>query len=155
MRRSPSRAGGAPRVGPDRAAIDERRLRSVEEPLDVRLRTDRPYPILEVRNPMHRTAYLVMLPEFPSRESALCTCQDFARRGLGTCKHLEAGFRWLRERPDARPLLPPRRGRPRLDAVWREVERRQRAPVDPKEPESSRLRRPGEALFEAVGTRRS
>ncbi len=82
------------------------------------------YPLLEVRNPVHKTAYLVMLPEFPSVGSALCTCTDFARRGLGTCKHIAAAERWLRANPDApsRGRDEPARGDPA--AVWREVDRR-------------------------------
>lgn len=35
-------------------------------------------------------SYRVLLPAFPQREGAQCSCPDFATRGLGTCKHLEA-----------------------------------------------------------------
>src|SRR5271170_920842 len=84
-------------------AVAERRSRAVEEPLDVRLLAQEPFPLLEVRNPLHRTDYRVMLPTFPDRTVALCTCSDFARRGLGTCKHIEAAGRWLERHPNAPP----------------------------------------------------
>lgn len=104
----------------------ERRARSLEEPLDVRLRGREPFPLVEVHNPIHRTAYLVMLPEFPSDAVRLCTCSDFARRGLGTCKHVEAAARWLRLHPTA--PVPPETGArvgpsPRAGA-WEEIDRR-------------------------------
>lgn len=135
-------------AGERRAAVEERRVRAVEEPLDVRLRTAAVYPALEVRNPLHGTVYLVLLPEFPSTEAAFCTCTDFARRGLGTCKHIEAGHRWLRGHPGATPLIPPGR-LPRYGAgVWREIDRRLAALPNDAGPESRRYRRPGRALFE-------
>jgi hypothetical protein len=148
--RTPSRRA-APRAATAierRTAVDERRTRSVEEPLDVRLRSADAYPILEVRNPLHGTAYRVLLPEFPSAASALCTCTDFARRGLGTCKHIEAGVRWLTEHPDAPPLLPRARSRTGTSGVWREVDRRLARQAHDPAPESLRWRRPGDVLFE-------
>jgi hypothetical protein len=116
--------------GNDRAesaeARAERRARSLEEPLDIRLTVRDPYPILEVRNPIHRTAYLVLLPEFPSDALRLCTCTDFARRGLGTCKHVEAAFRWLSFHPNEAP--PAGSGPPERSAVvWPEIDRRLQA----------------------------
>jgi hypothetical protein len=104
--------------------------------------------MLEVRNPLHGTLYLVLLPEFPDRSSALCTCTDFARRGLGTCKHLEAGVRWLSSHEDIQPL---KEGRPRTDpaGVWKEIDRRLAAIPRSEGPESLRLRRPGAVLYES------
>ena len=126
----------------------DRRARALEEPLDVRLRTAEVYPILEVRNPLHGTVYLVLLPEFPSMEAVFCTCTDFARRGLGTCKHIEAGHRWLVDHPGTAPLVPPGRApRPRL-GVWKEIDRRIAAVPKDAGPDSRRYRRPGQALFE-------
>jgi hypothetical protein len=147
--RTPERTRPPRRTGPpDPAAVAERKIRSVEEPLDVRLRSARPYPLLEVRNPIRETQYLVMLPEFPARESALCTCTDFARRGLGTCKHLEAGFRWLTEHPDAPPLLPDDGRPPRSAAIWKRVDQRLAASAkDPSLP-ARRWRRAGAVLYE-------
>ena len=102
----------------------ERRARSLEEPLDVRLRARSPFALVEVRNPIHRTDYLVMLPEFPSDSVRLCTCSDFARRGLGTCKHVEAAARWLRTHPDA-PPVPLAGALPASpEGVWEEIDRR-------------------------------
>jgi hypothetical protein len=142
--RPPRRSATA---GERRAAVEERRARAIEEPLDVRLRTAAVYPILEVRNPLHGTVYLVLLPEFPSIESAFCTCTDFARRGLGTCKHIEAGHRWLMDHPDATPLLPPGRVLRQRPGVWKEIDRRLAALPNDTGPESRRYRRPGQALF--------
>jgi hypothetical protein len=134
----------------DPEALAERRARSIEEPLDVRLRTPVPYPLLEVRNPIHGTGYLVMLPEFPGRSGALCTCTDFARRGLGTCKHIEAGFRWLSEHPDAPPLVPARTDRPSSAALWKKLDQRIAASAkDPSAP-SRRWRLAGAALLESA-----
>jgi hypothetical protein len=118
----------------------------MEEPLDVRLERLTPYPILEVRNPIHRTAYRVLLPTFPDRSVALCTCTDFARRGLGTCKHIEAAGRWRERHLEAPPRYP---STPYdAEAVWAEVEARIEA-FDPKErPVSQTWRRPGAVLFE-------
>lgn len=65
-----------------------------------------------------------MLPEFPSPASALCTCEDFARRGLGTCKHIEAALRWRIGHPDAPPLVVRDATAPRTRALWKEIDRR-------------------------------
>jgi hypothetical protein len=133
-----------------REAVDQRRTRAIEEPLDVRLRSADVYPVLEVRNPLHGTTYRVLLPEFPQVTSALCTCTDFARRGLGTCKHIEAGYRWLTDHPDPAPLLPRGRTLPRLTGVWKEIDRRLARVARETGPESGRWRRPGEILFERI-----
>ena len=139
-----------PRPGPHerRTAVDARRTRAVEEPLDVRLRRRETYPILEVRNPLHGTAYWVLLPEFPSADSALCTCTDFARRDLGTCKHIEAGHRWLSDHPDAPPLLPPSRSGLRGPALWKEIDRRREAERTRAPLGGRALRRIGAVLFD-------
>jgi hypothetical protein len=130
----------------ERWAIAERRSRAVEEPLDIALLRREPFALLEVRNPLHKTAYRVMLPTFPDRSIALCTCSDFARRGLGTCKHIEAGGRWLERHPTApaaRPIV-------RFDAepVWDEIDRRIRGEPSASGPESLRIRRPGATIYE-------
>jgi hypothetical protein len=129
--------------------LSERRSRALEEPLDLRLVQREPYPLVEVRNPLHRTAYLVMRPTYPERVPALCTCADFARRGLGTCKHIEAADRWLANQPDAaapaltKPPVPP-------SAVWNEIDRRLERGARGPRPASLRVREAGAALFEAV-----
>jgi hypothetical protein len=135
---------------PPGEAIAQRRLRAVEEVLDVRRLESTPYPHLEVRNPVHRTRYLVLFPLYPDEEPAFCTCSDFARRGLGTCKHIEAAFRWLR--------LPENAGAPEegavpakpieSDRIWAEIDRR-RARLPAEGPKDIRvLARPGAVLFE-------
>jgi|HubBroStandDraft_1064217.scaffolds.fasta_scaffold220611_2 hypothetical protein len=139
-------AGGA---HDDPWAVAERRSRAVEEPLDVLLLFREPFPLLEVRNPLHRTSYRVMLPAFPDRSVALCTCSDFARRGLGTCKHIEASARWLERRPNAPaggpgPALDPER-------VWGEIDRRLERPSTPAVPDSRAWRESGATLFEWAG----
>lgn len=132
----------------DPAAVDQRRARSLEEPLDVQLRTIAPYPLLEVRNPIHGTSYLVMLPEFPGRGSALCTCTDFARRGLGTCKHIEAGVRWLPDHPQADPLRPNPPESTGQSAIWKKIDQRAIAALKETTPNSRRWRRAGATLYE-------
>lgn len=153
---SVTRSRGRPARSPDaserRAAVNDRRLRAIEEPLDVRLRTAETYPILEVRNPIHGTGYLVLLPKFPSEEAALCTCTDFARRGLGTCKHIEAGFRWLTDHPGAKPLRPAGGTTPRRSPLWKEIDRRLAARPTDRGPESLAWRRAGRLLFEPAAT---
>jgi hypothetical protein len=118
----PSRARGPPERGDPREELDQRRFRAIAEPLDVRWIASEPYPQLEVRNPTRRTSYLALWPAYPDRSPAFCTCSDFARRGLGDCKHLEAAWRWL-----AHPTKEPPGGADRpadIAALWDEVERR-------------------------------
>lgn len=117
----------------------------------MRLRSREPLVDLEVRNPVHRTSYRVLFPEYPGRDAAFCSCTDFARRGLGTCKHVEAAWSWLQSAaklPEAPLPLPERRAALEL---WREVDRRLgelgRAPI----PTIREVERPGELLFEPVG----
>jgi len=129
--------------------LSERRSRALEEPLDMHLRQREPYPLVEVRNPLHRTAYLVMRPAYPDRVPALCTCTDFARRGLGTCKHVEAADRWLGNHPDAVPSTPPKSAVSPLK-VWQEIDRRLERGPRPGRAESLRVRYAGAALFEAL-----
>jgi uncharacterized Zn finger protein len=104
--------------------------------------------MLEVRNPMHDTHYLVLLPEYPDRSSAMCTCADFARRGLGTCKHVEAGLRWLHFHPKDAARGPDEPERSTL--LWPEIDRRLEAEATDTAPIALRLRVPGAALFERL-----
>jgi len=129
--------------------VSERRSRALEEPLDLRLRQREPFPIVEVRNPLHRTAYLVLRPAFPDRVPALCTCTDFARRGLGTCKHIEAAEPWLKNHPDVKPTLTPTPG-PSPASLWREIDRRLERASTSNRPASLRFREAGDVLFENV-----
>jgi len=129
--------------------LSERRSRSLEEPLDLRLRQREPYPVVEVRNPLHQTAYLVLRPTYPERTPALCTCTDFARRGLGTCKHIEAADRWLASHPMApasQPLESKAIGPPA--SVWHEIDLRLSRGPRGDRPASVRIREAGSALIE-------
>jgi hypothetical protein len=141
-----------PRARSDPEAVRERRARALEEPLDTHLRSRTPFDLLEVRNPIHRTVYLVMLPEFPSRTSALCTCTDFARRGLGTCKHIEAAARWLAEHPDATPLAPPNAGAVKTGRLWRKIDAAIASATREPSTDARRLRRAGAALLGRTDT---
>lgn len=129
-----------------RTAVDERRQRAIEEALDVRVRSIDPYLELEVRNPIHRTGYHVLMPTYPTGDLALCTCSDFARRGLGTCKHIEAVRRWLEAHPE--PRAPgARKPRPRSTPLWAQIDRALRTRTKDPAPASQAWRRPGSLLF--------
>lgn len=138
---------GAPSPDADelRAAVDERRQRAIEEPLDVRVRATQPYLRIEVRNPIHETRYLVLFPTYPSLDTALCTCTDFARRGLGTCKHIEAALRWLADRPVTRPVGPRPLAR---SGTWKRIDRALDARGADPGPPSQAWRKPGCWLYE-------
>ena len=94
-----------------------------------------PFVRLEVRNPIHGTHYRVLVPTYPERYAAMCTCTDFARSGLGTCKHVEAAIRWLAARPEE--IADPDPARVETGPTWEEIDRRARAPP----PAASPLRR--------------
>jgi predicted nucleic acid-binding Zn finger protein len=80
----------------------ERAARAVAEHLTVR-RDPRfgSFVVLEVRNPAHRSRYRVAFPALPDLELRFCSCVDFARRGMGTCKHVEAAILWVADRAEA------------------------------------------------------
>jgi hypothetical protein len=122
----------------------ERRTRALETPLDLRLRADPRFVHLEVRNPIRRTHYDVLFPAYPARDGGFCTCTDYARRGVGTCKHLEAAWLWLAEHPPA-PTPPAEPGEP-VPGLWDEVDRRLRGLGRSRLPEPIRVRWAGAAL---------
>lgn len=128
----------------------ERRARALEEPLDVRPEQTIPFLALEVRNPMRNSHYRVLVPAYPSREGALCSCPDFARRGIGTCKHLEAVWLYLERSP---PTTPIRRAEPRATSeLWAEIDRRL-SRLDPRTTDGPALRAIGAVLIEPTGGR--
>jgi hypothetical protein len=87
------------------------------------------------------------MPEFPGREGAFCSCTDFGRRGIGTCKHVEAVLLWRSENPgDGAPAPAPFDGSP----VWEELDRRLAHLVSDRSPDTLRDRKPGGALIEAA-----
>jgi len=148
MRTSGSRGLPRPREPPDPEAVASRRRRAAEEPLDVRLLAREPFVELEVRNPVHRTSYRVLFPEYPGRDGAFCGCTDFARRGLGTCKHVEAGWSWLGSLPRLPDVPPaPPRGRPSTE-VWSEVDRALAERAGRPVQRIRELERVGASLFE-------
>jgi hypothetical protein len=135
----------------DRDSAEERaarRRRAAEEPLDVRLASREPVVEVEVRNPIHRTSYRVLFPEFPGRGSALCTCTDFARRDLGTCKHIEAAWSWLEGQAEL-PELPAAPERP-VAELWREADRRLAAMLSQGPKRIRDVERVGAVLFEPL-----
>ena len=128
----------------DRAAAEERRSRALESPLDVRWRSDPRFVHLDVRNPVHKSHYDVVFPAFPERVHGFCTCTDFAKRGLGTCKHIEAAWIWLSDRAGATEPLPEERSEKPL---WDDIDRRIKAAGRLEQPEGLRVRYAGAALF--------
>jgi hypothetical protein len=123
----------------------DRMARAVTERLRVRPVPGQPFWVLTVRNPVHHTHYQVVLPEYPADEAVFCSCPDFARKGIGTCKHVEAAFSWLEVHPDlAAPAAAPRG----VSAVWRAVDAAQEASQAEGPPATVRLRLAGRALFE-------
>ena len=138
---------GAPRPEPtpeeaDRARA-ERRVRALETPLDVRPRPDPRFVRLEVRNPAHGTRYDVVLPAYPDREGGFCGCSDFGRRGIGTCKHLEAAWIWVTDHPDEVPARVPG---PDLGEVWEEIDRGLKQQARARQPDPVRYRIAGAVL---------
>jgi hypothetical protein len=146
MRRDRPRPSPAPPADPEGARAD-RRTRALEESLDIRLRPDARFVRLEVRNPVHRTRYDVLLPAYPARDGAFCTCTDFARRGIGTCKHLEAAWIWAG--PHGGEIAEARASTGR-DPGWEEVDRRSRALPKLRLPWPLRIRYAGDALRTAA-----
>lgn len=132
-----------PLRGPPAEELAERRLRALEEPLTVRARPGFSFPALEVRNPIHRTSYLALFPRAPSDDGALCTCTDFARRGLGSCKHLAAAYAWLRQHPEAPPAPADPTGE-----LWAEIDLRLRLGRTADVDDPREMARPGGVLFE-------
>jgi hypothetical protein len=83
----------------------------------------------------------VYIAAYPDPTGAFCGCVDFARRDLGTCKHLEAAFLWLGDHAEERRAAP----YPPSTPLWGAVDRRARHP--PATPASRRIRFVGAALL--------
>lgn len=124
-------------------AAEQRRARAVESGLDVRSRPGFAFPVFEVRNPARATQYTVVAPMFPGREHAMCTCTDFSRRALGTCKHIESVWLWTEEHPGEPTIeLPEPTGN-----RWAEIDRAIAATLsDRSGPVAIRYRGPGKWL---------
>jgi hypothetical protein len=126
--------------------------RAVTERLRVRPVPGQPFWVLAVRNPVHHTHYQVCLPEYPSQEARFCSCVDFSRRGIGTCKHVEAATAWLEAHPE---LPPPSATRPGAARLWRAIDTARDASEGSRRPAPIRLREPGRVLFEERNPSRS
>lgn len=151
--RTPKRRRSTPRPLPERFPWlrYDRAARAVTERLRVRPVPGQPFWVLAVRNPVHHTQYHVLLPEYPDGEAQFCSCPDFARRGIGTCKHIEAATTWLAAHPE---IPRPTPGRSATAGLWRAIDSaRQQADVR-HPPRSIRLRAPGRLLFEPRGSAR-
>jgi hypothetical protein len=94
---------GAPGVN---EPAPDRRHRGREDLVEVRRRPELPLVAFEAVNRARGSRYPVYLPAAPSLEGGMCTCEDFARRGRGTCKHLEAVATFLSEHPDEGLAVP-------------------------------------------------
>jgi hypothetical protein len=88
-----------------------------------------------------------MLPEFPGEAAALCTCSDFARRGLGGCKHIAAAQTWLSRHPPE-PVGENPAAAARASGIWLEIDRRLARSGAGTDRPPRELARPGAALFE-------
>lgn len=124
----------------------DRIARAVTERLQVRPVSGEPFWVLAVRNPVHHTHYQVCLPELPDQgEAQFCSCADFARRGIGTCKHVEAALAWLETHPERERPTATARG---SEAVWRAVDAAGLAAEGSSRPLAIRWRLPGAVLLE-------
>jgi hypothetical protein len=123
----------------------DRMARAVTERLRVRPVRGQPFWALEVRNPVHHTHYLVLLPEYPADSSQFCSCPDFARRGIGTCKHVEAATAWLESHPETPRPPEPHHG---TAALWQAIGVLQRMARTSSSADAVRLRQAGRLLFE-------
>jgi hypothetical protein len=131
----------------------DRMARAVTERLRVRPMPGQPFWVLAVRNPVHHTRYQVFLPEYPAPESRLCSCVDFSRRGIGTCKHVEAATAWLESQPEV--TRPAAATRPAAGNIWKAIDAARRSADSSPRPAAIRLREPGRVLFERGETPRS
>jgi hypothetical protein len=95
-----------------------------EERLEVRALADRSFPSFQVRNPLHETRYEVYAPAYPADGPWLCECPDYAHRGAGRCKHIDAVRSWIAVHPVApsapTPEVPGRDAARRLAELLRE-----------------------------------
>jgi hypothetical protein len=123
----------------------DRMARAVTERLRVRPVPGQPFWVLAVRNPVHHTQYRVALPEYPAREARFCSCEDFARRGIGTCKHVEAATAWLESHPE---IARPAERRVGISGLWRAIDAARKESLSDLRPAPIRLRAPGRVLFE-------
>lgn len=110
----------------DEDEVNRRRKRAREESFVIRNRDTR-FPIFSnfsVGSGSGLT-YAVEIREVAQRQFA-CTCQDFRKNGLGTCKHVEAVLLHLEARFKRHLAHAARNGSPRVDLVPDEAENKLR-----------------------------
>jgi hypothetical protein len=125
----------------------ERRSRGREDLLDVRRLRELPLVAFEAVNRGRGSRYPVYLPAAPSLEGGMCTCEDFARRGRGTCKHLEAVGLFVAKHPEEAVASP--RSTP-LPRAWEEIDLRLAELGRDPRPWPVRLRWVGRALIDPL-----
>jgi hypothetical protein len=117
-----------------------------DEVLEVRPLTGVPFAAFEAVNRSRGSRYPVYLPAAPSLEGAMCTCEDFARRGRGVCKHIEAVAVYLRDAPP--PAAPDRTiERQRAADTWGAIDEGFAALPTGPAPTARQLRAIGRALL--------
>jgi hypothetical protein len=114
-------------VDPAAATVQRvaREQRGREELFDVRREVGHPFLAFQVSNPLRGTRYTVYWPTGTPEGPWSCDCADFAHRGLGFCKHIEAARIWALEHADELRSEPPRLPPARPTAsTWQELDRR-------------------------------
>jgi hypothetical protein len=128
-----------------RARAEREHLKAVYEP------TPFGVPAWRVEG-AHGQSYRILVPAFPDREGAQCSCPDFLTRGLGTCKHLEATLAQAAASPPeelraSRAPPPPSLSWSEIEAAQEEVAGRLAGPRPLSNPELAlALRRVGKRL---------
>ncbi|MCI4346648.1 MAG: hypothetical protein L3K07_07875 [Thermoplasmata archaeon] len=101
-----------------------REQRGREELFDVRREMGLPFLAFRVSNPLRGTRYTVHWPAHPAPSPLSCDCADYAHRGLGVCKHIEAVRLWAKEHPDELEVVASPGDRIAATALWQEIDRR-------------------------------
>ncbi|MCI4363630.1 MAG: hypothetical protein L3K13_04925 [Thermoplasmata archaeon] len=104
-----------------------REQRGREELFDVRREAGVPFVAFQVTNPVRSTRYTVYWPTFPAPAPISCDCADFAHRGLGVCKHIEAVRLWTQEHAGEFEASAPSPDGKLAGNLWREIDRRSSA----------------------------
>lgn len=101
----------------DEDEIQRRRLRAREESFQIR-NTDTRFPIFSnfTIHSASGQSYNVEIRDIATRQFH-CTCHDFRKNGLGTCKHAEAVLLHLESRSKKRFQHAAGQGSPRIDLV--------------------------------------
>ena len=101
----------------DQDEIHRRVQRAIDEKHAI-VNLDPAHPVFSsfaVKSPSGMT-YQVEIRDLPGRAFS-CTCPDFRRNGLGTCKHIEATLIWLKRRQKGVFRTAEKSASPRIDVV--------------------------------------